>query len=145
MREIKFRGKRIDNGEWIRGYLYYDTENTKTQGLRAFIVSTYDHLYGKFDDYEVDSKTIGQNTGVKNKNGVEVYEGDIISRSVLTDWKSGWKITWDDVLLAWIVENNVEDELLCRFCYDGNFCYESVGEFEVIGNIYDNPEMGKND
>jgi uncharacterized phage protein (TIGR01671 family) len=149
MRKIKFRGKRIDNGEWIEGDLLSSAFWSLIDGANCCYILDYDKIkYDDFqsifeviDDYEVDSKTIGQNTGVKDKNGVEVYEGDIISRSALADWKVIWKITWDDVLLTWIVEKNIEDELLCRFCYDGNFSYESVGEFEVIGNVYDNPKL----
>ena len=78
MREIKFRGKRIDNGEWVYGYYIEDGLNNH------YIVEIKDnkdkdYYYGKTYRYvEVIPETIGQFTGVYDKNNTPIYEGDLI-------------------------------------------------------------------
>ena len=124
-REIKFRGKRIDNGEWAFGNLILDNH---PKIKKAFIqVNSEEDLFDR-RSYEVIPETVGEFTGLIDKNGEEVYEGDI------------WQ--WD------------EDEDLS---YTIDFCegafgaytygyYRQAGLFkfgEVAGNIHDNPKLIK--
>lgn len=130
-RTIKFRGKRIDNGQWVYGFLaedYYIND-----------VNSED-----FPSIEIASETVGQFTGLLDRNGKEIYEGDILHERVA---------------------RCIVDKRIVKFCY-GSFIAESTynqgaqcyGEphekfqslkyfavndikIEVIGNIHDNPEL----
>lgn len=124
MREIKFRGKRLDNGEWLYGSLVI-------LNGRYFI----------FDDanrHEVDPTTVGEFTGLKDKNGKEIYEGDVI-RSPLSEDKTRPHRIFYHTGNAAFMGALVDRKELCYLRLDQDWIYK-FGK-EVIGNIHDNPEL----
>lgn len=122
MREYKFRGKRLDNSEWVEGY-FHKIDNYNDH-KKAYIMPRYaSTLYS----YEVDPETVGQYTGLKDKNGVEIYEGDIV---YIPQWKSKYKIVFKDGMYK--CQGRSEFSLIT-----------ANGEIscEVIGNIYDHKHL----
>lgn len=139
MREILFRGKRLDNGEWVEGYLYI-THNGEHE------ISIYnDEVNIERWTHEVDPSTVGQYTGLKDKNGNRVFDGDILQIAKIADGLGGYYqppldypvkvvVKWD--LCAWMWETLCEDKRYIGF--PDAWCHY---ECEIIGNITDNPEF----
>lgn len=146
MREILFRGKRIDNGEWVYGSFCMDAREQFNGlcGVDGFI-RLYDKAKGKMQTYEADRETVGQYTGLKDKNGKRIFEGDILHIAKIADgigvyyqppldYPVNVVVKWD--LCAWMWETLFDDKRYITF--PDAWCHY---ECEVIGNIHDNPEL----
>ncbi len=141
------RGKRIDNGEWVKGNLIQSCD--ATDGWETIIIPVKNsnmftkhikHGYGNlgFENwYRVDASTICQCTGLRDKNGKLIWENDIVgfwdtysTESGLAEADCIGKVVWDDETLSFQVTNRLSAE-----------SYEVLDECSVIGNIFDNPEL----
>ena len=137
MREILFRGKRWESecgklapAIWLEGSLYYDPV------LKRTFILVYDkHAYipglgnmGAFHAHAVTPETVGQYTGLTDKNGRKIFEGDIMS---LCQAAHPCLVYWDGRSWAWMQNGKRRDIDLTREM------------MQVIGNIYDNPELLK--
>ena len=124
------RGKRIDNGEWVEGYLSYPFCTEK--GNESYYFYTKDSL-DFFCRCVVDASTVCQCTGLKDKNGKLIWENDIVN--CLTEECCGY-IGWNESEAGFYFNVLLE----CgRFEEEHIYDYQDC--IEVIGNIFDNPEL----
>ena len=144
MREILFRGKRIDNEEWVEGYLCKSVRHLETshQNVVVDTIEVYDgESYLNIVFRNVSANSIGQFTAMTDKNGKRIFEGDI-GRYKQTDGakRNGnpiictGKVIYNAKTASYAVES--KDEAGCKY-----FDYFPIKDFEVIGNIHDNPEL----
>lgn len=156
MREILFRGKRVDNGDWVKGfYVVLGGENHCIFTGRLDITK---RSIG-YEYFKVDPETVGQYTGLTDKNGTKIFEGDIFrfSDEVWSSCYTSCGTEYD----SWDVENYGVigfDEENARFDFvrykfgensveadlheNRNIEFaEFVSDLEIIGNIHDNPEL----
>ena len=145
MREILFRGKRLDNGEWVQGRNILTLILDQSEELEVYIAQSGAGYSADIDEagnllltkgelYKVDPETVGQYTGLKDKNGTKIFEGDIVKRlfyfglpvlSVVTFKNGAFGLEW----------NRGKVKEFSAFTSICNCTYE------VIGNIYDNAEL----
>ena len=139
MREILFRGKSTENGEWEYGVPFFEEDYETIKGQTFICANIIDHYSTIYDLHryceQVIADTLGQYTGLTDKNGKEIFEGDIV---------------------IWKFENHDTDIIADVIFYNGGFCLKNkdsildcypalkicdMWSYEVIGNIYDNPKL----
>lgn len=121
MREILFRGKRVDNGKWVYGDLIHHDG----------YVAIWDKKASYVEDFEVISKSIGQYTNLKDKDGNKIFEGDIVS----TPYYNG-VVTYNNNDVGgggYCIKHGIEDPAIDIVMNDFDVF--------VIGNVTDNPEL----
>lgn len=124
-REIKFRGKLVNSKEWAEGNLCIRVDGT-------YIITPDETILGKYG--KVNKETVGQYTGLHDKNGKEIYEGDIIEWTTLSGKKYRFSVEYSNKYAQYVSVNTK----------DVSMEYEPLGDYEnieVIGNMYDNPEL----
>ena len=129
-REILFRGKRVDNNEWVYDNLIIEHDGTYFIDFWVSeLIEPENNYYEMVNKhFEVISETVGQFTGLPDKNGVKIFEGDIISDG------------FENAEIKWF---NDECQFLAEFKNELNDPQELGNWGIIIGNIYDNPEFLK--
>lgn len=128
MREILFRGKRVDNGEWFFGNL-----DLRQFGGSFYACIIHQLSMWKTTKFEVVPETVGQYTGLTDKNGKKIFEGDILD----------YCFSWRKVKLYGRV--GFSQKHVGYFLYDKNFemmpGIEDCATMKVVGNKFDTPEL----
>lgn len=123
MREIKFRGYSVEeligDTNWVYGFGVNDVD---------YVNGDIEwHLFTQNGTYQVEPKSVGQYAGLKDKNGNDIYEGDI-----LTVWVDGYKQAGSYI---------VEDLRVLYSDVKHSDRYYRIGKMEIIGSVYENPEL----
>lgn len=148
MREILFKAKRKDNGEWVYGYYWQTINNIHSQP--RFYIREESYSWD-IKEYEVDYKTIGQFTGLTDKNGKKIFEGDIV-KVFYTEKRDYHGVKYDDEfeMIEMVVHNENSACFMLEIDNEGITMFRPLHDFgnnvfiksiEVIGNIHDNPEL----
>ena len=140
MREILFRGKRLQGGEWVEGYFFKSDINKRerksgkatlifTPDCDTFIIVPECH-----NSFMVVSDTVGQYTGLKDKNGKRIFEGDIAKVLQGKDNDIAYVGFENGAFMLYPKTGNIYERTLWEYWYND-------WDVEVIGNITDNPEL----
>lgn len=130
MREILFRGKRTINGDWVYGDFVHGNER---KSLRDSIF-VYDRETQSFNDYEINPSTLGQYTGLTDKNGKRIFEGDVAKVMQGKDKDIAYVGFENGAFMLYPKTGNIYERTLWSYWYNDL-------DVEVIGNVHDNPDL----
>ena len=149
MREILFRGK-TDNGEWVEGYYVYDESGQTTEEPTVYICYLNQHPCGwALLPYKVIPETVGQYTGLTDKNGTKIFEGDIFvdkedEIASVVEFRNGMFCLVDYGITGALMPYGY-DETAGGFgeCDCQPMDNYNIYTMQIDGNIHDNPELLK--
>ena len=134
-----FRGKRVDNGEWVIGY-YVQKQDPLLAGVTYHCILTQEKdncgcLMSTVSWYKVIPETVGQYTGLTDKNGTKIFEGDIVQGTIVS--------AWNKALIRCEVVYNKDGFISVERTRNQDRVHKVkfAKDIEVIGNIHDNPEL----
>lgn len=137
-REILFRGKRVDNGEWVEGSLVMVCDGETLRRYPCIVIS-YNH--DTFDWHEVIPETVGQFTGLTDKNEVKIFDGNIV-KWIDSDFE--YLIVYENGAFRCYHHNGLKNFDGSMLRWGGIWRFEELCmEIEVVGNIHQNPELLK--
>ncbi|HET8735911.1 MAG TPA: YopX family protein [Pricia sp.] len=138
-REIKFRGQKTSTKEWVYGSLIVNKSGDYTITQITYNPVSKGVINGWC--FGVMPETVGQYTGLKDRNGKEIYEGDVLSDYTETDEgiiKSHCQVLWNEACGSWELDMSMTQNRSYTF-----YLAEELldFEYEISGNIYENPEL----
>lgn len=131
MRDIIFRGKREDNGEWVEGY-YARICETSVISTGKLDLTEWNNIKAKM--FVIIPETVGQYTGLTDKNGVKIFEGDILGGYLDDNYPENqtvMEVVWCN---CWWGTKEIG-------CDPDPLEWEDGEILEIVGNVFDNPEM----
>lgn len=140
MREILFRGKRLQGGNWVEGYFFKsDINKRERESKKATLIFTPDcdtfiMVPECHNSFMVVSDTVGQYTGLKDKNGKRIFEGDVAKVIQGKDKDIAYVGFENGAFMLYPKTGNIYERTLWEYWYND-------WDVEVIGNITDNPEL----
>lgn len=134
MREILFRGKDVDTGEWVYGYY-----SGPVGACECHEICNINDVLGSMVD--VDPETVGQFTGLMDKHGKKIFEGDIV-RAVLPKTNAISEFVWPNMVVGF--SEGAFVAMRGRYCTP-LYSFAPAVEFEVIGNVHDNQELAEDE
>lgn len=142
MRQIRFRGKRANNGEWVYGDLLQTNEGSVCIGVHGQYIDDSMHFNDMYNETPyINEDSVGQFTGLTDCNGKEIYEGDIVRVTQIRPKYEPQKDRGVHIVKfsPWYGWNLGTDKV--RYEVEARTKLGAIDKIEIIGNVFDNPDL----